>query len=188
MKPAIYTPLVGDSIAIAAADLIDLATTRKVPAVMLFNGVVVAAYGHETPEEVQAAWAVAMDAKAARWRASPDGIAFAEKQERERQEAIAAAGQRKAWPLHAVLTAITGRVWGDFGDVRDLADWVDAGISNMRTKVLANMPTIPEGIDTIPPEAWPTSADDLPAKMAAQVERFGASVIVCKALPAWVNS
>lgn len=188
MTLSVHKPMPGDNITDACASLLKLAITKRKPAAMLFNQVVVVAYGHETPDDLADQWQQECEAADERWRASPDGIAFAEKRERERQEAIERAGEHRGWPLHAVLTAITGRVWGDFGTFRELADWVDGSMSTVRTKVLANMPTIPEGIDTISEADWPTSESDLPAKMIKQVDRFGPTIIVGRAVPSWVNA
>lgn len=170
----------GTNVRSAINTLLAARAPSRVP-VALFNGVVLVAYPNMTAEEMYAAWDAGMKAASERYRRSPEGIAAAAEDARLRQEKIDRAGELRAFPIHAVLTAITGRVWGPFGDMRDLADWVDADMYDTRIKVLASMPTIPEGIDTIPEADWPTSPLDVEAKLAAQVARFGKTIAVGKA-------
>lgn len=170
----------GTHIREAIDGLLHRRTPRTIP-VGVFNGVVLVAYPNITADEMYAAWERELEENGERWRRSPAGIEAAKEEARRIEERARRAGEKRAFPLHAVLTAVTGRVWGDFGDLRDLADWVDAGPSDMRTKVLAYMPTIPDGIDRIPEGEWPTTSEDAPERLAAQVRRFGETVTVGKA-------
>ncbi len=169
----------GTDIRSAISTLLAARTPKSIP-VAVFNGVVLVAYPDITAEEMRAAWDAGMRDNSARWRRSPAGQAAAAEEARRREEDARRSGEVRAFPLHAVLTAVTGRVWGPFGELRDLADWVGAHMDNTRVKVLAHMPTIPEGIDTIPEADWPTSPLDAEAKLSAQISRFGATIPVVR--------
>ena len=92
----------------------------------------------------------------------------------------------KTFPITAVLGVVTGRAWGPFSEVHELAEHImghaiwthefasTALFDEMRRRVVAAHP----GMADVTPDDCPTSELDLDAKVAAQVARFGRSIDV----------
>lgn len=87
--------------------------------------------------------------------------------------------QSDTFPLHAILTLATGRVWGPFSDAHRLAEYLMGYpmwthelprlADELRVRVCTYLPAAMD----IPEADYPTSPRDVSAKLAAQVARFG---------------
>lgn len=177
-----YIPLAGEHIHTAATNAVLLAQQHGEPCRFTFNDVTVTVLPTETPSQAVDVWRTTMEAKAAAYRNSPEGKRAAAEREAAERRNRERAGERKAFPLHAVLTLATGRVWGDFGEAHEAAEWLmgrpvwthEFAYSGDQIRALAKAAA--PALATVTADQCPTSPDDCDAKLAAMVALYGATV------------
>jgi hypothetical protein len=176
-----YEPGAGCHISRAAAEMCLRAKADNDSVIATFNEIQLLAHPETEPDEVVREYDEASARRSAAYRSSPEGrAAVAAQEERERRNR-ARAGEVKAFPLHAVLTLATGRVWGDFSRAHEAAEWLfGRGIqtiefafnTTIKDRALAALPAVSD----LPEADYPTSPEDVDARLAAQVARFGDAI------------